>query len=434
MTERLLQFIWRYGYFNPHELRLESGEHLQILSPGDINLHQGPDFLWGSFRIGETVWVGNIELHLSASGWQKHSHGKDKQYDNVILHVVWENDLPPGHTHLPGERDIPLLVLQHRVPKYLLGKYEEWMANSSFVPCERQLQDTLLYLWPDWKQQLLLERLQCKTLFIRNCLLQNRENWEETSWWLLARNFGNSVNAEAFGAIAQSLPLSILMRHRDRLEELEALLLGQAGLLNQEFKTDYPLSLQKNYFFLRNKYGLRPIHQPVHFLRMRPSNFPTIRLAQLAAVLQKAFPLFTRLKETASPWDLDGCFSVAASSFWDHHYTLHTGDDCFVKKNLGADMRENILLNTLAPLLFAYGSLRQETPFKEKALQWLRETRAERNGVIVGWKGLNVPISNAADSQALLELKSNYCDVRKCLDCAVGKALLGKTGALKGQE
>ena len=432
MTERLLQFIWQFGHFNFHELRLETGETLQILSPGEFNTYQGPDFLWGSVRIDDTLWVGNIELHLSASDWQKHAHGSDKQYDNVILHVVWENDLPQGQDHLPGERNIPLLVLQPRVPKLFLGKYEEWMTNRSFIPCERQVKEIGASLWQEWKQDLLKIRLQRKTRLIAEYLQQNNHDWEETAWWLLARNFGYKVNTGIFEAVARSLPLRLLSRHRDRPDQLEALLFGQAGLLKQHFKAAYPQALQKEFQFLRNKYGLRPVHEPVHFLRMRPSNFPTIRLSQLAGVLQGAFPLMSRIREADSPAELEDLFSIAASEFWDRQYTLgesreQEGEGTLTQKKLGTDMKGSILINTLAPLLFAYGSLHQEEHCRDKAVQWLQDAHTENNSIIAGWAGLGVTTDNAADSQALLELKDRYCNVRKCLECSIGKSLLGRT-------
>jgi hypothetical protein len=181
VTERLLQFIWQYRYYNPHELCIETGESLQILSPGALNRHQGPDFLQASIRIGNTLWSENIELHLLTSGWERHAHEQDRNYNNVILHVVWEND-----RKMVAAREIPVLVLQHRVPKLLLGKYKEWMKSGSFVPCERQLPHAGAVLWSGWKQTLLKERLERKMVLIREHLLQNRQHWDQTAWWLMA--------------------------------------------------------------------------------------------------------------------------------------------------------------------------------------------------------------------------------------------------------
>ncbi|HMH22775.1 MAG TPA: DUF2851 family protein [Puia sp.] len=485
MTERLLQFIWRSQYFNHHELSLENGEILRIVSPGELNAHQGPDFLWAEVRIGDTGWFGHIELHLRASGWKKHRHEEDGNYNNVILHVVWENDLGGEGGELrkgagerradrpdagsEKERDIPVLVLGHRVPKLLLGKYEEWMNSRSFVACERQLLQVTGTGWPaeegeiwtGWKRRLLEERLQRKTIFIGECLKQNKQHWEETAWWLMARNFGYPVNAGAFEAIARSLPLNILARHRTNQDQLEALLLGQGGLLEQELAEAYPRALQKEFRYLRTRYRLRPVHEPLLFLRMRPANFPAIRLSQLGSLVQRTGSWFARTKEAMSVGELKEMLTAEAGSYWDDHYTWGKGGDICGKegviwteespeyedgdtrrkegepagkqgrvkrkKMLGESMKDNILINTLAPLLYAYGVLRRERACREKALRWLGEIRAEKNSLLAGWARLGIRNRHAADSQALLELKTRYCDPKKCLGCAVGRALLRKT-------
>jgi hypothetical protein len=426
MKEQLLQFIWRYQYFNPRQLYTEAGDPLQIISPGTINTHQGPDFLDAGIRIGKTSWSGNIELHVKTSDWNKHAHQDDKNYRNVILHVVWENDLPM-HTDLPPEagpagastdRNIPLLVLQHRIPKLLLGKYTAWMNHRSFVACERQLPQVGEKTWSDWKQQLLEERLQRRAGLIQDCLMQNNQHWEETVWWLLARNFGLPVNTASFEAIARSLPLRVLARHRNRVDQLEALLLGQAGLLEKDFIEAYPLSLQKEFRYLRKKYSLPVIHPSVLFLRMRPGNFPGIRLAQLAGLLSLSTSWFALIKEADSPRALKKLMTVTASPYWDDHH-LPSGP-----KKLGEQMKDNILINTGTSLLFAYGHLRGERAFQDKALRWLREIPAEKNALVTGWGRQGIYSKNAADTQALLELKTRYCDPKKCLECAVGSFLL----------
>ena len=449
MKEELLQFIWRYQYFNHQDLHAESGEPIQIISPGALNTNQGPDFMDAGIKIGDTLWAGNIELHIRTSDWNKHAHQDDKNYRNVILHVVWENDLPiPGlppetdpcfmAADLAGDkrliefppaeptagRNIPLLVLQHRVPKLLLSKYEEWMLHRSFVPCERQLSQVGDDTWAVWKQQLLEERLFKRTLFIRSCLEQNNQHWEETVWWLLARSFGLKINTASFEAIARSLPLSLLARHRGRIDQLEALLLGQAGLLEADFKDGYPLALQQEFRYLQKKYRLPVIHPSVLFLRMRPGNFPGIRLAQLAGLLSMSTSWFARIKETDSPREFKKMLTVTASPYWNDHHGPSG------PKKMGEQMKASILINTCSPLLFAYGQLRGEKALREKALRWLTEIPAERNALVTGWDRQGIYSKNAADTQALLELKTRYCDAKKCLGCAVGKILLsGTTGS-----
>jgi hypothetical protein len=432
MREELLQFIWRWQYFNPHELLSETGEVLQVLSPGELNVHQGPDFLHAQVRIGGVLLVGSVELHIAASDWDRHAHTGDSHYRNVILHVVWENDLL-------RKEDIPMLVLQHRISKPLLGQYELWMKSRVFVPCERQLSQAGPDVWTGWKQELLLRRLQRRAMQVGVWLEQNRRDWEETTWWLLARNFGLTVNGAAFEAIARSLPIRMLARYRGDVFRLEALLLGQAGLLEEEVrwpKTEGEerlksegggfLMLQREYRYLQRKYQLMPIQIPPRFFRMRPAHFPTVRLAQLASLLSEHTGWFTAILEADSPADLDDRLQAAAGS-----YGAEDGGKGRTKK-LGEIMRNSIRINTFIPLLYAYGSLQSVPVCRERALRWLREAKAEKNTILTGWMRLGVANLNAADSQALLELKGGYCDAKRCLDCAIGKLLLGKTGSPDG--
>jgi Protein of unknown function (DUF2851) len=426
MREELLQFIWRFQYFNPHELLTEAGDPLLILSPGEPNTHQGPDFLNAQVRIGDTLMAGSIELHIRASDWRRHAHDGDPHYTNVILHVVWKNDwstpgigIAPGETAgpLPPER-IPLLVLRDRVPKLLLGQYEKWMKNPAFIPCERMVAKTDASVRAAWQQRLLIQRLHRRTLLIRDWLQQNEQDWEETTWWMMARNFGLPVNGMAFEAIGKSLPVRLLARYRQEPLRLEALLLGQAGLLEKGFPPGYPQSLQKEYRYLQQKHRLSPIQIPLSFLRMRPAHFPTLRLAQLATVLSGHTAWFAAIRGAGSPRDLEAWLSVEAAG-------AHIGAR---SKKLGSQMIRNILVNTFVPLLYAYGALRNEPAFRDKAVLWLQRTTAEKNSVLSGFGEIGVTCKNAADSQALLELKVHYCDARKCLDCAIGQVLLGLTG------
>ena len=432
MEEQLLQFIWRYQYFNRQGLCVETGEPLQVLFPGTLNTHQGPDFLNAHIRIGNTRWVGNIELHIAEADWHKHAHQDDPHYRNIILHVVWDNgpgDLPEKRQG--EERKLPLLVLQHRVPKILLGKYEAWMNSRSFVACERHLRPVEERTWSSWKRRLLEGRLQRRVEGIRTFLAENHQHWEETTWWLMARNMGLPVNAGAFEAIARSLPVRLLARLRERPDRLEALLLGQAGLLEGDFTEEYPRCLQKEFYHLRRLYSLSPVHQPVLFLRMRPGNFPTVRLAQLATLLSQPFSWFALLREAQSPRDLARQLDITAGSYWDTHYGWEEASQAtrasgFKRKRMGEQMKDSLLINTFIPLLYAYGSLRGEKALKEKARNWLEEIRPERNTATTGWTRLGVANHNAADSQALLELTTRYCGPKRCLECAIGTVLLGR--------
>ena len=241
MTERLLQYIWQFQYYNTGELSTVAGEPVQIIFPGQYNMNQGPDFSDAKIKIGATTWAGTVELHINTSDWKKHNHQQDNNYNNVILHVVWEDDTRAN--------ELPVLELKSRVPKVLLQRYEELMLSSSFIPCEKMIHMVREITWKSWKERLLAERLLRKAAVVETYLQQNSYHWEATFWWLLARNFGMRVNADAFEAVARSLSINILAKHKNQIHQLEALLLGQAGLLNENFAEDYPVMLQKEYAF-----------------------------------------------------------------------------------------------------------------------------------------------------------------------------------------
>lgn len=392
MTEKLLQYLWQFQYFNQHALALDSGEPLHIIYPGHFNTNQGPDFLEAKIKVGGTLWVGHVELHIKTSDWIRHAHQLDRNYDNVVLHVVWEDDA------VEKINNIPVLCLQPLVPVMLLHQYSHWMKNPSFIACGAQAQQAPEITWMAWKERLLAERLQRKADYVLACLQQNNQHWEETFWWMLARNFGIPVNAEPFEAIARSLPVKLLAKHRNQLPQLEALLLGQAGLV-----TDHG-----EYNHLKNKYQLQPVPQSVHFLRMRPGSFPTIRLTQLALLIHQSSHLFAYIKDV-----------------------MHLRD---VKKLLahskaGSQMVNNIIINTVVPVLFAYGQQYHEEWYINKALQWLAALPAEKNNITNHFAALGIANTSAADSQGLIELKTNYCDQKRCLDCAIGNALLKNTAS-----
>lgn len=415
MTERLLQFIWQFQYFNTTELTTTTGELIQIIFPGQYNTNQGPDFTDAKISIGKTTWAGTVELHIKTSDWTKHNHQQDKNYNNVILHVVWEDDRT-GNA-------VPVLELKGRVSKILLHRYKELMNADSFIPCEKSIHSVREIVWKSWKDRLLAERLLRKAATVDNYLQQNNYHWEETFWWLLARNFGMKVNAEAFEAIARSVSVNLLAKHKSQLHQLEALLMGQAGLLEEKFTEEYPLLLQKEYRFLQSKYRLKPVSLPLHFLRMRPGNFPTIRLAQLTMLVYQSVHLFSKVKEVGPVKDIRQWFDVNANDYWHYHYRFDEAS-AFRKKKLGETMIDNIIINTITPVLFAYGSYHKEQQYKDKALQWLESTAAEANSITKGFQRMGVDNKSAFDSQALIELKNEYCSKRRCLDCGVGNAIL----------
>ncbi len=417
MTERLLQFIWQFGYFNKANLTCFADDAIQIISPGNLNSNQGPDFSDAKIRIGKTLWAGSVELHLKTSDWKKHQHQQDLNYKNVILHVVWENDDPAIPDH------IPLLILKNLVAKSLLDKYQTLMNTQGFIPCEKSIATVNSLSWNSWKERLIIERLLRKSELVASCLHQNKTHWEETFWWLLARNFGIKVNADAFEQIARNTPIKILAKHKNQIHQVESILFGQAGLLDKDFSGDYPKMLKKEYNFLQKKYQLKKIHLPVHFLRMRPVNFPTIRLAQLAMLITGSSHLFSRIREASELIDIKKMLNCTANDYWHYHYRFDE-DAAFKIKNLGLEMVNNIIINTICPVLFAWGNYHDDDLFKTKAIQWLGEVAPEKNGITRGFQLLDIENKNACDSQALLELKNEYCKKRRCLDCGVGNAIL----------
>ena len=416
MTERLLQYIWQFQYFNPADLITEEGEPLQIIHPGTLNTNQGPDFTDAKVKIDTTIWAGSIELHLNASDWKNHKHSGDKNYKNVILHVIWKHDV---NLNLP----FSTLILQDKVPKILLNKYDELMNADSFIPCEKNIHLIDNLTWQSWKERILIERLQTKTQIILNYLQKNNNHWEETLWWLLAKNFGVKLNSVAFEKTAQSVSINILAKHKDQIHQIEALLFGQAGLLDGEFEEDYPKLLQREYQFLKKKYNLQNTAGHIVFLRMRPANFPTVRLAQLAMLVHKSLHLFSKIKESTDVKNIKELLSVTANDYWHYHY-IFDETTAFKKKKLGEQMIDNILINTVVPILFAYGHYQNENIYKDKAMQWLEDITAEKNSITNGFTSLHIANKTAFDSQALIQLKNEYCNKKRCLDCSVGNKLI----------
>ena len=416
MTERLLQYIWQFQYYNPVNLITDEGDSLQIIHPGKLNTNQGPDFTDAKIKIGTTVWAGSIELHINNSDWKNHKHTGDKNYKNVILHVIWNKDLS---LDLP----FPTLVLQDKVPKLLLNRYDDLMNTDSFIPCEKSIHLITGLTWQSWKERILVERLEAKTQNIFGYLKRNNNHWEETFWWLLARNFGIKLNSIAFEKTAQSISINILAKHKDQIHQTEALLFGQAGLLDAVLTEDYPKLLQREYQFLKKKYSLHKAEASMIFLRMRPSNFPTVRLAQLAMLVHKSLHLFSKIKEADAITEIKNLLDVTANDYWHYHYVFDetTG---FKKKKLGSQMIENILINTVVPILFAYGLYHDEPVYKEKAIKWLMQIRAEKNTITKGFTVLQIENKTAFDSQALIQLKNEYCNKKRCLDCSVGNKLV----------
>lgn len=418
LTEELFQHIWQLRLFTQSGLTTLDGVPLQILYPGMYNSHAGPDFTAARIRIGQTLWAGNVELHLRASDWYRHGHQQNPEYEKAILHVVFENDVEELTTS-----GIPCIELQQYIPKMLIDRFARLRESAAFVPCGKNAGKVPYLIWENWKERLLIERLERKADRLQSWLLCNHYNWEEVCYWAIAESAGLPANREAFLQLVQSLPFQVFLKHQHSLFHLEALLFGQAGMLDADFKDEYPLRLQQEYNFMKHKYRLQPL--PGHlfkWLRMRPSSFPTIRIACLAALLQKGSHLFSRILETDTLEGFEELVTAGPSVYWLQHYRF----DIPVKKAQlpGQTAIHNILINTVFPLLYLYGREKLKYSFQEKAVDMMNKLPAEENNVTNGWKDLGIKAGTAHDSQALLQLKHYYCDEKRCLQCAIGVKLM----------
>ncbi|XHR97796.1 DUF2851 family protein [Mucilaginibacter sp. UC70_90] len=422
-TEDFLHYIWKFRLFERENLQTVDGEELEIFSAGLHNSDSGPDFHNARIRIGETVWAGNVEVHLSASDWQKHGHTNDGAYDNVILHVVYRNDVP---LFLPNGRKVPTLELQSRISEALYNKYHKLVfGNQSFIPCENGIATVDSLTMQNWLTRVLVERMEKRSTNVAAALALNKGDWEETFYQFLAANFGFKVNALPFELMAKSLPQLILAKNKNSPMQIEALIFGQAGLLEGEFKDDYPLKLQKEYEYLRKKYNLKPIESHLwKFMRLRPQNFPTIRLAQFAALIVQSNHLLSKTLEIKEVKALRSLFTeIKVNDYWDDHYRFDVQSKPS-SKNMGDGSVDILLLNTVALFLFSYGKQHQQQYYISRSLKLLENLPAEKNNIIADFVNLGVKIETAFESQALLELKNNYCNYKKCLQCGVGNKIL----------
>jgi len=421
MPEEFLQYIWGNRLFKTDGLLTHHGEQLEILDTGKHNTNSGPDFFNARVKIGDTTWAGNIEIHQKTSDWQKHKHQADKAYDNVILHVSEEMDARTFRTN--GE-EIPVLLLQY--PKHLAQNYQQLLEANTWIPCEKifhKIDPIVLQLGFN---RLMIERLESKTGEIESRLQQNNNDWNETFYQMLARMFGFKINAIPFELLAQSLPSGILAKHSNSLFQLEALLFGNAGLLNSELLgDDYFLQLREEYSFLYKKYKLKGIESHLwKFMRLRPVNFPTIRISQLAALLYGTKALFSKIIETDNVESLISLFKVRASKYWNNHYKFNKASTKNSSKELGESSARILIINVVIPFLFVYGEKQNKEELKNRALDFLEKIPAENNTILRRWEELGIHARSAFESQALLQLKKHYCETKKCLNCHIGVKLV----------
>lgn len=421
MKEKFLHYVWRHKRFDLTDLQTTEGESIKLIQSGENNQNAGPDFLNSKIQIGETIWAGNVEIHLKSSDWLAHNHQHNKAYNNVILHVVLEEDRPIFRTS--GER-IPCLELRNRIPSNLSKIYLRLLNNEHWIPCQYhffQVSEITKNLWLD---RMLVDRLEEKTKAIEQRLEENKGDWEATFYQFLAKNFGLKVNAEPFEMLAQSLPHIILGKHKNNRLQIEALLFGQAGLLEKEFQDDYPKRLRKEYHFLQKKYSLHPLSETSwKFLRMRPANFPTIRLAQFASLIVQSVHLFNKILEIENVAEVEKLFQVQLADYWLTHYVFDK-ESTKRNKSLGKSAIYLIMINTVVPFLFLFGKRKEEDSFKDKAFRFLEALKPEKNIIVSSWMDLGQEPDSAYQTQALLQLKNRYCDHKKCLDCSIGNSIL----------
>jgi hypothetical protein len=422
MNEELLQFIWQNRLFDKDSLVTHTGEKIEVIHVGSRSNNSGPDFINTRIKVGETVWAGNTEIHIQASDWFKHGHNEDKAFDNVILHVVKKNNAVIRRSN--GE-EIPTLELHYNT--FYETKYEELKSSRNWIPCQKDFHIHDEFQFNSWLERLCIERLEQKSTRIQNLLSFYKNDWEESFYCAIATNLGYKINAQPFEMLAKSIPLNTLLRHKDNLLQIEALLFGQAGFLSASLFDDaYFNSLKKEYIFLRKKYDLKPME--IHlwqFMRLRPAGFPTVRIAQLASLIFRSNNLFSKIIETNDLQRLRAVFRVEPSTYWITHYQFNKQGVSQVKL-LGSDTIDSIIINTVIPFLFCHGIKHGNQKCKDRAVEFLAQIDAEQNSIIKEWENLGVRPKDAMSTQSLLQLKNEYCNRHKCLSCQVGMWILGK--------
>jgi len=421
MNERFLHHVWSQRVFQFEPLLTKSGEPLQILQTGLYNHDAGPDFFNARLRIGGAEWAGNVEIHLRSSDWNRHGHQSDPLYGNCILHAVAVHDAEVFDVH---GRMLPTFVFPESALAAWWGQYELLVQRPSAIACTDRLPFVPPYLWSSWIDRMLMERLEERVRRVDQQLHVSRGDWEDAIFRAVSRAMGFAVNADPMERVAASLPLKVLLKTAQRRDSLEALLFGQSGLLQAPAPDEYSSVLLEEYRFQRHKLGIEPIPLPGwKFLRMRPRNFPTIRLAQLASLIQTAFPLLQRCLEEHELKSLLSRFRVDVSPYWHNHYRFGVPTK-FEEKWLGDDAIRILLLNTVVPFVFARGKAEGNSYWQEKALRWLCELPSEKSLPLREWRTAGVKPQHAGDGQALLHLLRNYCTPKKCLSCSIGNHLI----------
>lgn len=422
MTEDLLHFVWKHQKFSISPLKTTDNNEVVVLRQGCHNQDKaGPDFLNGQIVIGEQHWAGNIEIHLKSSDWYAHQHQGDANYTSVILHVVWEHDVEVFNAY---NQVIPVVELSTYIPQEVLREYQYLRTNKkSWIPCANSLSLIDDFTWANWLERLFFERLEKKSITIEELLEKTGNNWEAVCFSMLAKSFGGNINGDDFLKTASSIPVSVFQKEKNILV-LEALFMGQAGLLNDVLDVPYFNELEKEFSFLNHKYQLKknPDVQ-MHFFKLRPPNFPTLRISQLANLYIRHNNLFKVLMDAHTVGDLYKILECRASEFWNTHYTFQKSSSKRIKK-ISKSFIDVLIINTVLPLRFIYGKYYNKF-YEDDIILFYENLHAEQNTIINNFNEIGRIASNAKESQALIHLKKNYCDSVNCLNCNIGCKIIG---------
>lgn len=421
--EKLMQYVWKHRLWRSEDMVTNTGKKVRVVDPGLLNTDAGPDFFNAKIEIDGHMWVGNVEMHYRATDWKRHHHDSDKAYDSVILHVVAKDDAPVRRTN--GEL-IPQLVLE--VSPQFNADYASLVGATIEVPCATKIKQVPHLTIVEWVEGLAFERLHGKVERIHQLLDSFNGSWEDVCYVTLARNFGFGINNDAFERLARRTPLRLLGKHSDSVLQIEALLFGQAGMLDAQKPgmDSYYNQLCTEYAFLSNKFQLTPMEKESWKLfRIRPQNFPYRRIAMLAKFIEGGFRMMNRILEAEGEKEMRALFEVELSGYWTKHYTFGKPNDR-ATATLSRSSIDIILINTVAPLLYAYGELTGNYEMTDKAIKLLEDLRAESNSIVSHFVAYGIDCPDALTSQALVQLKREYCDARKCIYCKIGHHLLSK--------
>jgi hypothetical protein len=423
MKEDFLHYLWRYGLYASSTLKTTQGEVIQIISPGFYNKNTGPDFLHSELNIDGQKWVGNVEIHVNSSDWYVHQHEIDPNYDAVTLHVVWNHD---SIVFMKDGSPLPTLELKGVVSEKVLLKYQKLNhSKQNWIPCEQELSNVDPFIIHHWLERLYFERLESRTLEIERLLEASQNDWESVLFQMLSKNFGLNINGDTFLKLAQSFDFQILRKERNDIHSLSALLFGQAGFFEAEIEDEYFKMLKKEYRYLRHKYALAGLKKKeFQFFRMRPHNFPTVRIAQLIGLYHKNEHLFSAMIEANTIEDYYLLCKIEVHDYWKTHFNFGKESRRSAKK-LTKSFMDLIIINTMVPLKFYYLKAKGKLS-EDKIIRLMESIKPEYNTIVDRFSKLQIKASNALQSQGLIELKNNYCTFKRCLECAIGKTILDR--------